>query len=254
MRVLCIGDVVGAAGLNYLCDNLPAAKRQHKIDLCVVNGENADKSGTGLTRHSAQQILSAGADAVTTGNHCFRRTDTELYTESYNILCPANHPAVPCEAGVARLDFGRYSAEVYNLSGVAFMDSLNNPFDTLDGLLKSSAAKIKIVDFHAESTAEKKAFAYYFAGRVSAVFGTHTHVATRDICILPGKTGYITDVGMTGPVNSVIGVNPAEAIEKQRRHTPVKFDVADGECKMQGAIFEISTETGECTAADYFEI
>ena len=254
MRVLCIGDVVGEAGLSYLCDNLALAKNRHKIDLCIVNGENADKSGTGLTRHAAQLILNAGADAVTTGNHCFRRTDTELYTESYNILCPANHPAVPCSAGVAQLDFGRYTAEVYNLSGVAFMDTLDNPFDTLDELLKSSTSKIKIVDFHAESTAEKKAFAYYFSGRVSAVFGTHTHIATRDICILPGKTGYITDVGMTGPVNSVIGVTPDSAITKQRRHIPVKFEVAGGECMMQGAVFEILPETGECVLAEYFDM
>lgn len=245
MNVLCIGDVVGQNGLEYLCSNLPSLKRKYNVDVCIVNGENSDSCGRGITRNGAEAMFSHGADVITTGNHCFQRTKPETFEQQEFLLCPANYPFMPPQAGRCELDLGRARMQVINLSGVAFLEPLDNPFTCFDRLYDPSC-RFTIVDFHAESTAEKKAFGYYIDQRASAMFGTHTHVATADACILPQGCGYITDVGMCGPVDSVIGVEPAQAIEKQRCHTPVRFTVAQGECRLSGVLFTLDDKTGRC--------
>ncbi|MFV0413115.1 MAG: TIGR00282 family metallophosphoesterase [Oscillospiraceae bacterium] len=248
MKVLCVGDVVGDAGLAFLCETLPALKQETGADLVVVNGENSDKSGTGLSRAGAETLLQY-ADVITTGNHCYRRAGEELYMENEMVLHPANFPYTSPEAGCCLVDLGRFgSARVINLAGVAWMEPIDNPFARLDELLGYGQARYTIVDFHAESTAEKKAFAFFADGRVSAVFGTHTHVQTADEQILPKGTGFITDVGMTGPEISVLGVEPALAVKKQQTHQMVAFKVAEGSCILNAVLFSLDEKTGLCTA------
>lgn len=246
MNVLCIGDVVGDAGLDFLCDTLPQLKRDTKADFVVVNGENSDKSGVGLSRAAAETLLQY-ADVVTSGNHCYRRASEELYTENERVLHPANFPFTQDDAGCCLVDTGRLgTVRVINLSGTAWMEPIDNPFVRADELLRFGEASYTIVDFHAESTAEKKALAFYLDGRISALFGTHTHVQTADEQVLPGGTGFISDVGMTGPVVSVLGMRPEDAVRKQRTHTPTRFTVAEGPCMLNAALFTLDNATGLC--------
>lgn len=247
MDILCVGDVVGEAGVNYFCDKLSLLKHQYNIDLVIVNGENSDKHGVGISRAEVETLF-RHADVITTGNHCFRRADENLFAEYSNLLYPANFPYSADNAGYCDIDTGRFGiVRVINLMGVAWMEALDNPFSKVDKILQNPGARFTVVDFHAESTAEKKAMAFYLDGRVSALFGTHTHVQTADEQILPKGTGYITDVGMTGPELSVIGVEPGLAIEKQRTHRPVRFKVAQTPAAMNCVLFSLDNSTGLCT-------
>jgi metallophosphoesterase (TIGR00282 family) len=247
MNILCVGDVVGEAGLNFFCTHIPALRRKHAADLVVVNGENADKSGVGLTREAAGELLRY-ADVITGGNHSHRRATEELYTEYERVLHPANLPYTENAAGCCLVDTGRLgTVRVLNLAGVAWMEPIDNPFTRADALLAAGAARYTLVDFHAESTAEKKALAFYLDGRVSAVFGTHTHVQTADEQILPAGTGFISDVGMCGPALSVLGIEPALSVEKQKTRRPVRFKVAGGPCQLNGVLFCLSEDPGLCT-------
>ncbi len=247
MKVLCIGDVVGDAGVECLRRLVPGLRRTLGANAVIVNGENADRSGTGISQKLADELLQGGfADVITTGNHCFRRAGTELFTDNERVLCPGNHPAVNPGCGVCRLDLGRYTLEVYNLQGTAFSEPLQNPFLQLEQYIKQATSKFRILDFHAEATAEKKAIAFYADGKLSAVFGTHTHVQTADEQILPGGTGYITDAGMTGPTLSVLGVVPELAVQRQMWHIPTHFDVADGQSALEGVLFTLEDATGKC--------
>lgn len=254
MKILCVGDVVGEAGLAFACARLPGLKRDTGADFTIVNGENADKSGVGLPRAAAEALLQH-ADVVTSGNHSHRRSDGGLYTDEERVLHPANLPLTADDAGCCCVDTGRLGAvRVINLAGVAWMEPIDSPFARADALLQRSEARFTVVDFHAESTAEKKALAYYLDGRVSAVFGTHTHVQTADEQILPGGTGYITDVGMCGPANSILGVQPEDAVKKQRYHVPVKFRVADGPCMLNAVLFCLNDESGLCTQVQRIDL
>lgn len=246
MKILCVGDVVGRAGLDFLCDWLPGLRAAQGADLVIVNGENSDPSGVGLGRAEAETLLQY-ADVVTTGNHSHRRASESLYNELETVLHPANQPFTEDGAGMCTLDTGRLGpVSVINLAGVAFLEPLDSPFKRADELLAKTNAKFIVVDIHAESSAEKKALAFYMDGRVSAVFGTHTHVQTADNQILPKGAGYITDVGMTGPVVSVIGVAPKLAVKKQREHVPVRFNVAEGPVMLNAVLFELDDATGRC--------
>ena len=249
LKILCIGDVVGTPGVETLRKKLPALKRELGADLCTVNGENADAGGVGITPGVAQEIFSLGADVITTGNHALRRATADVFEETPALLCPANAYYTGVSSGVYLHDMGRAQVAVINLMGAAFMGPVANPFLVLDDILKTLTTPHIVVDFHAESTAEKKALAYYAAGRVSALFGTHTHVQTNDATVLPGGTGYMTDLGMTGPVHSVLGVTPALAIEKQKTQGTVRFAVASGPCVLEGVLFETEDATGRCLAA-----
>ena len=255
INILAIGDVVGSIGCNFLKAKLPALKKYKDIDIVIANGENS-ADGNGITPASAQKLFEAGVDVITTGNHAFRRNEMyEMYDSHPYIIRPANFPRGTTPGkGICTLDMCSYSVNVINIMGTAFMESLDCPFRTADRLIEENPAKINIIDFHAESTGEKRAFGFYLDGRVSAVFGTHTHVQTSDETILPGGTGYITDVGMSGPVNSVLGVKPELIIAKLRDKLPVRFEIASGDCKINAVIFNINEKTGKTVSVERIEI
>ena len=246
MKILAIGDVVGSVGCRFLRDKLPSLKRSEQVDLVIANGENS-ADGNGITPTSADYLFSSGVDVITGGNHSFRRRESySYYDNSLYLLRPANYPDGSTPGfGTAVSDMGRYQVGIINLMGCMFLESLEDPFRTADRLIKKLGTKITVVDFHAEATAEKRALGFYLDGRVSAVFGTHTHIQTADEQILEGGTGYITDVGMTGTVRSVLGVKPEIAIAKFRDKLPVRFDLADGKCCMDCVLYEINEKTGK---------
>ena len=250
MNILCIGDVCGSVGCNFLRQKLPAFKKLKAIDMVVVNGENAS-DGNGLLPGSAEHLLASGADVLTGGNHSFQRRESPaLYEENERVLRPANYPAGAPGSGMTVVDFGYTTVAVINLSGVVYLEPLACPFQTADRLVaeaRAAGAKIILIDFHAEATAEKRGLGFYLDGKVSALFGTHTHVQTADEQVLPGGTGYITDLGMTGPIQSVLGVKPELAIAKMKTHLPVRFENAPAPCMVNGCIFTVDVKTGLCT-------
>ena len=255
MNILCIGDVVGGIGCRHLQAVLPRIKRELAVDVCIVNGENS-ADGNGITPASAGYIFDAGADVITGGNHTFRRHEFySLLEENEFLLRPANLPVGTPGRGMTVVDRGRYQVTVINLQGTVYMEALTSPFESLDSLLKEAGnPKFCIVDFHAEATAEKRCLAAYADGRISALFGTHTHVATADEQVLPGGTGFITDVGMTGPVQSCLGVKTELALEKMLTKLPVRFATAEGECAMDGVLFTLDDKTGKCVSAQRIRV
>ena len=251
MRVLAIGDVVGSIGCKCLRALLPNLKKEKKIDLVIVNGENS-ADGNGITPASAEHLFASGADIITTGNHAFRRRESyELFAGRHDLLRPANYPHGAPGKGICVVDKGRFQVAVVNLMGTVYLEALDCPFATMERLLaENHLPKVILVDFHAEATGEKGGFAYAYDGAVSAVFGTHTHVQTADTQILPKGTGFITDLGMTGPCHSVLGVKPELIIKKLKTKMPVRFDLASGSCHMDGAIFEIDEKTGKTNSVE----
>ena len=252
MRILAVGDVVGTSGLECLRAKLPMLKKENKIDLCVVNGENSS-DGNGITPSSAEHIFVSGADVITTGNHAYRRKEMyEYFDDNEFVIRPANYSENNPGRGVCVVDMGRCSVCVINLMGNMYMaDSLDNPFHTIDRLLDEySENRIILVDFHAETTSEKRAMAFYLDGRVSALFGTHTHVQTADECVLKNATGYITDLGMVGTIDSVLGVKPQIIIDKFKYNMPARFDFFKGPASLCGCIFEIDDRTGKTISVE----
>ncbi len=255
MRILVIGDVVGGNGCRHLRDRLPSFRREMNIDAVICNGENSS-DGNGITPSSAKYLFDSGVDVITLGNHTYRRPEIYDYLDETDIcIRPANFPAGAPGSGVCVLDMGRSEICVINLIGQVYIDNFDSPFDKLDEILKrDDLPKIKIVDFHAEATGEKKALAYYADGRVTAVFGTHTHVQTADECILPKGTGYITDVGMTGCTDSVLGVKKELVIKKLRTKLPVRFDYEQGPSHMDCMLIEADPKTGLCKSVERFSL
>lgn len=255
MKILCVGDVVGTAGCQHLRRVLPGIKKYSGVDVCIVNGENS-ADGNGITPSSASYILDSGADVITTGNHTYRRREFyETLDASEAIIRPGNYPASAPGRGICTVDRGRYQVTVINLMGVVYMEPLGCPFETLDALLREAGnPKFCIVDFHAEATAEKKALAYYADGRISALFGTHTHVQTADEQILPAGTGFISDAGMTGPSCSVLGIRPEQAVAKMKDKLPVRFSTAEGPCMMNAVLFTLDDATGKTTAVERLDV
>ena len=251
MNVLAIGDIVGARGCAFVAKHLPHLKRLKGIDYCVANAENAF-NGLGISPELADGLLSAGVDMITTGNHVFRNKGVYEYLDSCRyILRPANYYDNNPGRGVAVADFGPWRAGIINLSGQAFLEHAGNPLWCVDRLLEEVAGcRVILLDFHAEATAEKRAMGYYLDGRVSAVFGTHTHVQTADEQILPAGTGYITDLGMTGCIDSVLGVTPESSVAWLKSGLPAKFAVAEGPQMLCGCVFEIDSATGRCTGVE----
>ena len=249
MHILLIGDVVGNSGCCFLQERLPQLKRTHQVDLTIVNGENSAQ-GNGITKHSMEQLFSAGADIITTGNHCFQRREALSIYEKETILRPLNFPDSCPGHGCTIWDNGPYQVAVINLMGTAYMDPLDNPFTVIEEFLPTLPTKNIIVDFHAEATAEKKAMGHFLTGKVSAVIGTHTHVQTADEQILPAGTGFITDLGMTGPVQSVLGVRPELAIAKMRDKLPVRFANADGPAAMNALLLTLDDKTGKTVSLE----
>ena len=246
MKLLFIGDVVGSTGCEFLKKRLPNLKREYGADFAVVNGENS-ADGNGITAYSAKQIFQAGADVITTGNHAFqRRTDLKIY-ENDCIIRPANYGEACPGKGVTVCDMGSCQIAVVNLSGVLFLENLENPFTTADSILNAIETPNIFVDFHAEATSEKRAMGFYLARRVTAVMGTHTHVPTADACILENHTGYITDVGMTGVEDSILGTDKRIALERMRLHVPKRYQEATGSCWLNGVLIEFEKKYGKCT-------
>ncbi len=257
MNILCIGDVCGHLGCEHLVKVLPKIRHTESIDFVIANGENS-ADGNGVLPHSAAQLLDAGIDAITGGNHTFRRREIfDMLESEHRLLRPANMPETVPGNGYALFDCGRTSVGVINLLGTTYMESLDCPFKAAEKIvaeLKKQGAKIIIVDFHAEATSEKRALGFMLDGAVSAVFGTHTHVQTSDCQVLPEGTGYITDLGMTGPLNSVLGVKPEIIINKFKDKLPARFEPAAGECVLEGCIFTVDDKTGICREAKSIRI
>ena len=246
MKILAVGDVVGENGLNKLKEILPNLKQREKIDFVIVNGENV-AGGMGITEKHFKQILFAGADVVTLGNHTWSKKDVFNFIDNEKILRPANYPK-----GVVGKGYNIYKCKnkkiaVMNLIGRTNMGILSeNPFleaDNIIGKIKNEA-DIIVIDFHAEATAEKIAFANYLDGKANVIYGTHTHVQTADEMILPNGTGYITDIGMTGPINSVIGMDKKASIKRFVTTLPEKYKIADGESKFNSCLFYVNDENG----------
>ena len=249
-KVLAVGDVVGNPGLERVRRHLRQLKRKIGADFAVVNGENA--AVVGLTPNQAEDILDAGADVITMGNHTWSKREIVSYMDDCSrILRPANYaPQVPGRGwGIYETKVG--DVAVIDLIGRCNMDyGPNNPFLMIDQILKRIDTKIILVEFHAEATSEKLAMGYMLDGRVSAVWGTHTHVPTADARVLPKGTGYVTDLGMTGPKESVLGIRPELSIAKFRGDLPERYRWADGTTKMEAALFTIDAATGKCLKAE----
>ena len=253
IRVLAVGDVVGEPGLAWLAKTLPALRKEKRIHFTVVNGENA--SGSGLTPRQARTMHEAGADAVTLGNHAFGKQRIYKFLDEPWILRPANFSALAPGHGCEYFDYAGVRIRVLNLIGRCLLDwKAADPFTTADRILSEGEADLTLVDFHAEATSEKLAMAYYLDGRVSALWGTHTHVPTADARVFPHGSGYLTDLGMTGPIESVIGIRPQQSIESLLGGLPGRYETAEGPCKLQGAVFTLESETGLCTAVERVEV
>ena len=245
-RVLMLGDVIGEAGLKALALNLPSIVRNEGANLVVANGENAS-GGFGLTRESAEAMFASGVDVITSGNHIWEKKGaTELLEDEPRILRPANYPAMAPGKGLALVNKHGTRWAVINLQGRESMSPIDSPFDRADELLSNIApGTLVVVDFHAESFSEKEALSLYLDGRVAAFAGTHTHVQTADERILPHGTGDIGDLGMSGPIDSIIGVKVEGCLQRNLSQMPIKMEVAEGDSVISGAMFEID-EDGHC--------
>ena len=251
MVVLMLGDVVGPGGCEAVRALLPQLKREYKADFTVVNGENS-AAGNGILPSSAKHLLDSGADVITTGNHVFRRREIHPLLDEADspIIRPANFSRENPGRGVTVLDNLRHRLAVVNLMGTSMLEPLRNPFDTIDEILKDIGAKCILLDFHAETTSEKRAIGFYLDGRVSAVCGTHTHVQTADEQVLPHGTAYITDLGMCGPYYSVLGVKPEAVINRFRTAMPTRFENAVGTMCVNGAVIDIDDRTGHALSIE----
>lgn len=249
MRVLAIGDVCSIDGCEYALKMIPIIKREENIDLVIVNGENS-ALGNGITPESADMLFAAGADVITGGNHTLRRSEFfDTLDSNPFVLRPHNLKEAPVGQGYCLFDMGKYYAAIINLSGHIYLERANadNPFKYVDGLIekaKNDGAKFIFIDFHAEATSEKRAMGFYLDGRVSAVFGTHTHVQTSDAQVLPKGTGYVTDLGMTGVINSILGVKNDIIINRLKDNDMSRFEQATGECMINGCVFDVDETTG----------
>ncbi len=245
IKILTLGDVVGSCAVEYLKNNLWKFRSSIGADLVVANGENATEIH-GISAVNAQDLFDAGVDLITLGNHTYGRRDIcTLLSDSQNIIRPANYPPLSPGSGYTIINVCGWRILGINVLGTALMESMACPFATVDRILEREKGSydIALLDIHAEATSEKIALGRYFDGRIHIIFGTHTHVPTADEQILPQGSGYITDIGMTGPIDSVIGTDISAVIEKMRTKMPVRFTVASGEVRAQGAIFTIDTDS-----------
>ena len=253
-KILAVGDVVGNPGMDRVRASLRQLKNKTQADFVIVNGENA--AVVGLTPNQAEDIFDAGADVITLGNHTFgRREIVDYLDENSRILRPANYaPQAPGRGwGIYETKAGPLA--VIDLQGRCGMDyTPDNPFLAVEKILKKVDTKLVFVEIHAEATSEKLAMGYMLDGKVSAVWGTHTHVPTADAQVLPGGTGYVTDLGMTGPKVSVLGIRPQLSIAKFRGDLTGRYQWADGPTKMEAVLFTIDTETGLCKRAERVDL
>ncbi len=244
MNILFIGDIVGRAGRRAVRKLLHTIRKENKIDLVIANGENS-AGGFGITKKVAKELFDYGIDCITMGNHTWNNKDIFNFIEKQkNLIRPLNYmPEVPGK-GWTIIDYQNIKIGIINLIGQVYMSNHNSPVYIFKKYIEEIKNKsdIIVIDFHAEATGEKLAFANYVDGKVAAVVGTHTHIQTADEQILPQGTGYITDLGLTGAVNSILGMKKEEVIKKYTTKLPGRFSVATGQCKIEGAIINIDTE------------
>ncbi len=256
MKVLAIGDIFGEAAAASLGGLINEIRTSHRPDFTVCNGENA-ADGRGLTPELAKMIFSAGVDVITTGNHIWDKDVIKPYLDSTDrVLRPANYPASAAGVGSTLISADGVRILVINVSGTAYMNvSLACPYETVEKILQRESGRydFAVIDIHAEATGEKLAFARYFDAlegvRIGAIWGTHTHIPTSDLRILPNGTGYVTDLGMTGPQNGVLGVKTEDIIKFNKDKMPCRFNVADGKPTLEGVIFDIDPENARTVSA-----
>jgi len=253
-KVLAVGDVVGNPGMDRIRRSLRYLKRKTEADFVIVNGENA--AVVGITPQQAEDILDAGADVITMGNHTFAKREIVDYMEDCTqIIRPANYAPQAPGKGWGIFDTKAGPVAVIDLIGRCNMDyGPDNPFIEIERILKKIDTKLIFVELHAEATSEKLAMGYMLDGRVSAVWGTHTHVPTADAQVLPKGTGYVTDLGMTGPKHSVLGIQPRLSIAKFKGDLPERYRWAEGPTKLEAVLFTIDTATGLCRKAERVDI
>ena len=257
VSILFVGDIIGKPGRQAVSRELHRLVDRYRLDLVIANGENA-AGGFGITEETARELFQCGIQLFTTGNHVWDKKDAYDYiNREERLLRPANYPAeAPGRGSTIVRTAGGVKVGVLNLEGRVFMNSLECPFRTADQELTRLRAEtpIVIVDFHAEATSEKVALGWYLDGRVSAVFGTHTHVQTADERILPGGTAYLSDAGMTGAFDSVIGIKKEEAIQKFVSQLPTRFEVAKKDIRLNGVVVQVDEESGRALAVERVNI
>lgn len=247
MKILALGDIVGVKTVDYLREKLWGFRKENKIDFVVANGENTNDI-FGLGVDEANALLDCGVDVITTGNHVWGRRDIYDYLEtSEKVIRPANYPAGSPGCGYTVVNADGFKILCVNVLGTVFMDSLTSPFDAVEAVLAREKGNydIALLDVHAEATSEKVAMGYHFDGRITAIFGTHTHVQTADERILEGGSGYITDLGMTGPKDGILGVDKETVLYRFLTKMPKRYVVAQGDIEAQGAIFDIDPFAGK---------
>jgi metallophosphoesterase (TIGR00282 family) len=255
LRILFLGDVVGRPGRRALEDRLQGLRDRLEIDVCIANGENM-ADGVGITPRLADRLLAAGVDAITLGNHTWRRSEIAPYlAQSERVVRPANLAAASPGRGLAVVSSATgVSVAVINVMGSLFLEPARSMWEVIDELVEDAQRRtpVIVVDVHAEATSEKIALAHWLDGRVTVVIGTHTHVQTADARILPKGTAAMTDAGMTGPHDSVLGVRTELATQRMRTGMPVRFEVASGGVRIEGAIVACDPSTGRATAIEPF--
>lgn len=254
MKIICLGDVVGTAGVRAVAKTIPKLREQYSPDIIIANGENAGDVAS-ITAANASSLFASGVDVITGGNHSLRSYDMEpLYESETGVIRPANFHSSAPGSGVYVFEKGKYRLAVINLIGNVFIDlAFESPFLCADRILAELDCKNVVVDFHAEATAEKIALGRYLDGRVSLLFGTHTHVPTADEEILGKGTAFITDIGMSGPMDSVLGIKPENSTRFMISRLHNKMEVAPGPCKVQGIFCETDDCTGKAIKIERFE-
>lgn len=249
IRILALGDIVGARTLEVLRAKLWKKRAELSADFVIANGENTSEIH-GLNAKDAGALLDCGVDLITLGNHAFGMRDLYDYLDGHpeSIVRPANYPASCPGCGYTIREVCGYRVLCMNVNGTVFMEPLDSPFDAVEKILRREEGKydLSLLDIHAEATSEKIAIARAFDGKISAMFGTHTHVATADARVLPGGSGYITDLGMSGPEDGVLGTRTDAVLTKLRSHMPAHFTVAEGEIVLRGALISLDPGTGFC--------
>ena len=251
LQILTIGDVVGTRTLDALRERLWKKREEWRVDFVIANGENATDIH-GLCSRDARALLDCGVDLITLGNHTYTMRDLHEFLENNpeSIIRPANYPSNAPGFGYAVRDVNGWRVLCLNVNGTTFMEPLDSPFFTIEKILEREAGRydIAVADLHAEATSEKLALAHAFDGRLTVMFGTHTHVQTADEQIMPHGSGYITDLGMSGPTNGILGTKCEAVLTKMRDHMPAHFTVADGEIAICGALFTVDPSAGRCVA------
>lgn len=253
VKILFIGDVVGSPGRNMLTEYLPKLKEKYRPQITIVNGENA-AAGKGITEKIYKQFLNLGIQTITMGNHTWNKREIiDFIDEAPYLIRPANFPDNNPGKGIVYIKSNEYEIAVINLQGRVFLDPHDDPFTKADELISEARKRTNLIfiDFHAEVTSEKQAFGWYVDGRVSAVIGTHTHTQTADERILPNGTAYLTDAGMTGPYDSILGVDKTSVINRFLTNMPTRFEVdKQGRNQLNGCIIDIDVATGKAKRID----